>query len=95
MPGHAHQELCYQLVEDFCVYLQAKNQLHLSRFSRDIAKKCKLLILVLWTFLATHTQNDSINLQKTLMFVCIPKINVMNHLFLKILHFKESCNLIV
>ena len=35
-----------------------------------------------------HTQNDSINLQKTLIFICIQKINVIIHFFFEILHFK-------
>ena len=42
--GYAHTKWYYQLVENFCVYLQAKNQLHPPLFSGDIAKICKLLI---------------------------------------------------
>ena len=42
-----------------------------------------------------HTQNDScINLWKTSMFICMPKINLINYFFLEVLNFKESCNLI-
>ena len=40
-----HTQLYYQLVENFCAYLQAKNQHHPQCFSGDIAKIYKLLIL--------------------------------------------------
>ena len=52
------------------------------------------LFWVLWECMATQTQNHSINLQKTLMSICMPKINFTIHLFFGILHFKESCSLI-
>ena len=45
MPGYANPTWYYQLVENFRVYLQAKNQLYSPCFSTDIAKICKLLIL--------------------------------------------------
>ena len=45
MSGFAHLKWYYQLIENFCVYLQAKKQLHHPRFSGDIVKICKLLIL--------------------------------------------------
>ena len=45
MPGYANPKWYFQLVENFCVYLQAKNQLHTPCFSGDIVKICKLLIL--------------------------------------------------
>ena len=45
MPGYASPKWYYQLVENFCVYLQAKIQVHPLYFSGDIAKICKLLIL--------------------------------------------------
>ena len=44
MPGYAHLKWYYQLVENFRVYLQAKNQLYPPRFSGDIAKICKLIL---------------------------------------------------
>ena len=43
MPGYANPKWYYQLVENFRVYLQGKNQLHPTYFSGDIAKICKLL----------------------------------------------------
>ena len=36
MPGYKHQKWSNQLVEDFDVYLQAKNTLHHSFLSLDI-----------------------------------------------------------
>ena len=45
IPGHAHPNWYYQLAENFCVYLQVKNQLHPPFFCEDIAKICKHLIL--------------------------------------------------
>ena len=127
LPGHTHLKRWSQLEEIFAVYLQAKNQLHLSHFPWDIAKilqtyyfgyfghaslrtpkmilltyrkrsclpagkeslssptlfwrYCKLqrhanfLFRVLWACLGTETQNDSINLYKTSIFICMPKRN--------------------
>ena len=92
----------HQLEENFCVYLQAKNQLHptlsppppLRAFLEILQRYAKFLFWVFWASLVGHTQNDSINLQKTSMFICIPKTNFIIHFFLDILHFKESCNFI-
>ena len=54
----------------------------------------KLLILnTCLACLATHIQNDSINFQKTSMFIFIPKIHFIIHFFLEILHYRESYNL--
>ena len=52
------------------------------------------LFWLLWACLVTLTQNDSIVLLKTWMFICMQKINFIIHFFLTILHFKEFCNLI-
>ena len=103
MHSYIDQNWYYQLVENFRVYLQAYNQLHPPSphvFSGYIVKICKVLILgtlgmpgCTHPCLVAHTQNDSINLQKTLMFICMPKINFIISFFLEILHFKESCNL--
>ena len=59
-----------------------------------LQRYANFLFWVLWTCLVAHTQNDSINLYKTLMFICMQKTNFIIHFFLEILHFKESCNLI-
>ena len=45
MPSYTNPKWYYNLKENFCVYKQAKNQLHQPYFSGDIAKICKLLIL--------------------------------------------------
>ena len=104
MHSYIDQNWYYQLVENFRVYLQAYNQLHPPSphvFSGYIVKICKVLILgtlgmpgCTHPCLVAHTQNDSINLQKTLMFICMPKIYFIIHLVFEILHFKESCKLI-
>ena len=54
------------------------------------AKICKLILGTLGMPGCTQTQNDSINLQKTSMFICMPKLNSIIHFF----HFKQSFNLI-
>ena len=73
--------------------LQVKNQLHPPYFCGDIAKICKLILGALG-MPGYITQNDSLILQKTSMFICMQKIILIIHFFLTILHFKESCNLI-
>ena len=45
MPGYTHPKLYYQLVENLCVYLQAKIKFHPPRFLGDIAKINNILIL--------------------------------------------------
>ena len=89
-----HIQWYYQLVEKFCVHPQAKNQLHSPCFFEDAAKIGKLLIWVLWACLAMHTQNGTIKLSKTSMFICTPKIHFIIHFLLEILDFKEPSNLI-
>ena len=44
MTGYAHTKSYYQLVENFHVYLQVKNQLHPAYFSQDITKICQLIL---------------------------------------------------
>ena len=60
----------------------------------EILQRYANLFWVLWACLVTLTQNDSIVLLKTWMFICMQKINFIIHFFLTILHFKEFCNLI-
>ena len=90
MPGHTHLKWLYHFEEAFDVYLRQKINfiLHvfLLRYCKDIAN---FLFLVFLVCLITHTQNSSINLQKTFVFISMPKINFIIHL-----HFKESSNLI-
>ena len=42
-PGYTHPKY-YQLVENFCIYLQAKQPLQPQDFHGDIAKICKLFL---------------------------------------------------
>ena len=65
------------------------------RFSGDTAKILELLILGAFGVPShEHPNIDAISLYKTSMYNCMPKINLLIHFFLGILHFKESCNLI-
>ena len=63
-------------------------------FINILQRYCKLLILDTLGMYGYANPNDKINLQKTLMSICMPKLNFIIHFFLGILHFKESCNLI-
>ena len=74
--------------------MQAKNNFIPHALLEILQRYANFLFWVLWTCLVAHTQNDSINLYKTLMFICMQKTNFIIHFFLEILHFKESCNLI-
>ena len=92
MPGYAHPNWYWHLVENFRVYLQPKNQLHPPHFPWDIAM-INLLFWVIRACLATHSQ-WYYQLAENFMFICVSKINFIVYFFLGILHFKESCNLI-
>ena len=73
----------YQLEETFV--FNCTQKIILQRYAN-------FLFWVLWACLVTQAQNDSINLQKTSMSICMPKGNFLIHFFRGILHFKESCN---
>ena len=90
-PGYTHPKY-YQLVENFRIYLQAKEPLQALVFLEILHRYANFLFWVLKACLDTHNQNNSINLQKILNFLCMPKINLIIHFFLEILHFKESCS---
>ena len=70
---HPHQKSYYQFVGNFRAYLHPKIQLHYSLLSYDIAKNSELIRFNLVMSGHTHTQNDSINLKKPLMFICRKK----------------------
>ena len=93
LSGYAHPKWYYHLVENFCVYLQAKINFIPHAFM-EILHSYVNLFWVLWACLVTLTQNYSITSQKTSMFICMQKINFMIQLFLAILHFKEFCHLL-
>ena len=61
------------------------------RYCKDMQT---LVTMVIYAYLVIHNQNDSTNLQKTSMFVCVPNIKFIIHFFLEMLHFKELCNFI-
>ena len=70
-----------------------KNQLYPHVLLEILQRYANFLFWVLWTCLVAHSQNDSINLYNTLMFICMQKTNFIIHFNLEILNFKESCNL--
>ena len=74
MHGSAHKKWYCQIVENFCVYLQAKKIDFINHDFLEIIQRYANLFWVLWTCLATKNQHYSINLQKTSMFICILKI---------------------
>ena len=74
--------------------MQAKNNFIPHALLEILQRYANFLFWVLWTCLVAHTQNDSINLYKTLLFICMQKTNFIIHFILEILHFKESYNLI-
>ena len=86
MPGPTHLKWWYQFEETFDVYLQDKkstSSFMLSlRYCNDITN---VLFFVLWAWLATHTQSDTINLKRTFVFISRQKVNFILHVFLEIL----------
>ena len=62
MPGYSNPKRYYQLVENFRVHLQAKNQIHHHAFLEILQRYANFLCWVLWACLVALTQNDSINL---------------------------------
>ena len=93
MAGYIHPNWYYQLEENFCIYIHAKNQLHPpTSFWKIYKENVNFLFWVLWARLAVHTkidsisQNDTIDLKKTLMFICMQKINFIIHFFLERLY---------
>ena len=52
------------------------------RYCKDIAK---LLFMELWVCPALSTQSDTINLQKTFVFICGQKFKFIPHVFLEVL----------
>ena len=78
-------------IEKNCIYLQAKYRFHAFL---EILQDYANLFWVLWACLVIHNQNDTINLYKPSMFICLPKINFIIYLFLEILYFTEPWNFI-
>ena len=91
MPDYAHPKWYYESVETFRVYLPAKNQFHAFL---EILERYANLFGVHWACPVIRNQSDNIKLQKTLVFIYLPKIKFIIHFFLDILHFKEPLNFI-
>ena len=87
MPGYAQPKWYCQLVKTFVYICRQKTNFIPKAFMAILERYANFLFWVLWVCLATHTQYDSINLQKILMFICIPKISFIIPFFLEILHF--------
>ena len=94
MPGYAHLKRYYHFVENFCLSDRQKINFVSYVFLEILQRYANFLFRVLCVCMVTQTQNDGMNLQKTLMSICMLKMNFIIHFFLGILHFKDSCNLI-
>ena len=62
-------------------------------FLKILQRNSKIATWVIWAWLATHNQNDSINLKKALTFICWQKINFILCIFLEIL--QRYCKLVI
>ena len=76
-----------------CLSACKKSTSSLASFLRYCKEIANLLFWVISACLATHTENDSINLKKSLMFTCKQKINFILPVFLEIL--QRYCKLVV
>ena len=92
MPGYPHPKWYHRHVKNFRVYLQAKNQLHLSRFSGDIERYANLFGYFGHVWL--RTPKMLVSTCRKLRCLSAYQKNFTGHFFLEILHFKEPCNLI-
>ena len=75
------------------VYLQAKKNFTLHALLEILQRYANFLFWAIWACLVELTQNDSINLCKTFMFICMQK-KLHHSLYCWDITFKESCNLI-
>ena len=62
-------------------------------FSRYYKNITNLVCWVLWAYLVMTTKNDDLNVQETLMFIFIEKMNFTPHLILEIL--LRYCKLVI
>ena len=74
LSGYTHSKWYCHLVENFCVYLQAKINFIPHAFMGILHRYVNLFCL-LWTCLVTLTQNDSITSLKISMFICMQKLH--------------------
>ena len=94
MPGYAHLKKTVSTYRELsCQKVNFVPHVFLDILQRYIYIYINFLFWALWECMATKTQNDSINMQKSLMSIYMPKINFTIHFFFGILHFKEFCGL--
>ena len=70
LESYARPKWYYQFVQRFCISFPGKkltSQLHSLRFLGLLKTYANFLFEISWICLAKHTQNDTINLQKTSM----------------------------
>ena len=89
MPGYTHSKVILSTCRKLSGLSAGPKSINVSLGM--LQRYANFLFWLLWTCLTTHTYN--VCLIKTLMFICMPKINFL-HFFLEISHFKESYNLI-
>ena len=94
LSGYLHPRWYYHLAENFCVFFCRQKLNFIPYPFMEILQRYANLFWVLWTYTVTRTQNNSITLLKTSMFIYMQKLNFIIHFFLTILHFKEAWNLI-
>ena len=93
MPGHTHLKFYYSSKKPLmCIYRQKKLKLAPTFFCRYCKHMQNLFGYFGYAWLPKP--NMTVNLQKILMFICMPKIHFIIHVFLDILHFKKPCKLI-
>ena len=73
MTDYALLKRYYQIGEKFCLSDRREINFVFHVFLEILQRYANFLFWVLWVCMVTQTQNDSINLQKTLTSICIPK----------------------
>ena len=93
MSGYTNPKWYYQLVENFHIYLQAKNQLYHHDFL-ETRKDMQTSFLGWFWHAWLHTPKMIASPCRRLHVYLHAKINFVIHFLLEVLHFKESCNFI-
>ena len=94
MSGFVHPKWYYSIVEIFCAYLQAKNQLHSHDFL-EILQRYPNLFWELWAFLVTQTPQNWSSIVSTCRSINFDVyLHAKNKLHYSVVSwdFKESCN---
>ena len=69
-----------------CLYSRIKPTVSLTSFLRLCKRIVNLLVWGLWECLMIPIKNHSISFEETFMLICMQKINLITHFFLKLLH---------